>query len=162
MNELIEEFFKLVAKHDRMWKRITDDLNNQGITRSTGQQWTEESTERFYRKHCSENRQRVIAKTLPPLTQTLPVWMDGAALEDLRMILEEWRNREIIPMKEIQPRPVFKGKRRNSGFHVNDEILRRAADKVKKDKVRTGGSLSMLVELLLWQYIGSPEDLLEQ
>jgi hypothetical protein len=61
-------------------------------------------------------------------------------------------------------RPVFKGgpkSRRNTGFNIHKEILNRAPKKVEKDRVRSGGSMSRLVELLLWEYIGRPEDLLE-
>jgi len=161
-NDLIEKFHKLVAKRGWMWKEISDDLNKAGITTSTGHQWTRENVERFYKRHCTENPQRVVTKTSPTVPQPSPTWMDASALADLRIMLEEWRTRKDVYMREIQARPIFKGLRRNSGFHVNDAILKRAMEKVKTDKVYSGGSLSLLVERLLWQYIGSPEDLLEQ
>jgi hypothetical protein len=81
---------------------------------------------------------------------------------------------DVLPMRLVQPgqpargfnvpawevRPVFKGERKNTGVLVNREILDRAAAKAKTEKARTGGSLSSLVELLLWFYVGSPDELL--
>jgi hypothetical protein len=88
--------------------------------------------------------------------------MDTEAQDDLKALLEWWRQKKSSPLGEIQVRPVFKGEQKNSGFHLNEEIMKRARDKLKGDRQRSGKSLSQLVELLLWQYIGSPEDLLEQ
>jgi len=159
--QLIEKFTALVAEHGWKWKKITQELNKAKITTLKGQSWSTDNAERFYKRHCIQNQQPD-SKTLPLVSQGLPEWMDSAAQDDLKALLEWWRQKKSSPLGEIQARPVFKGKRRNSGFHVNDSILKRAMEKVKTDKVRTGGSLSMLVELLLWQYIDSPEDLLEQ
>jgi hypothetical protein len=94
-------------------------------------------------------------------TKAVPEWMDALAQEDLKDLLAWWRKQKSAPSRETQSRPMFKGKRRNTGVHVNEDILSRVMKKVKADKVRTGGSLSLLVELLLWRYIGSPPDLLE-
>jgi hypothetical protein len=57
-------------------------------------------------------------------------------------------------------RPTFYGMRKNSGLHLNQRILNAALEKCLSDKQRTGGSLSQLVELLLWQYLGSPDEFL--
>ncbi len=91
----------------------------------------------------------------------LPEWLDSEAFRALRAVLDWWRERQDETMILSPSRPVFKGPRRNSGFHINAEILKRARRSSKKDKVRTGGSMSLLMELLLWEYIGRPEDLLE-
>lgn len=160
-DQLIEKFTALVAEHGRKWKKISDHLNRARITTATGQKWTKDNTERFYKRHCMTKGQDA-TKTLPPTSPALPEWMDAEAQDDLKDLLEWWRQKKGSPLREIQARPVFKGTRRNSGFHINAEILKRAMKKVKTDKVRTGGSLSMLVELLLWEYLDKPEDLLEQ
>lgn len=93
------------------------------------------------------------------VARTLPTWLDTAAWEDLRLMLDSWRSRKERPV--LPQRPIFKGQRRNTGVHCNTEILERAAAKAKAERLETGGSLSMLVELLLWRYIGEPEDLLD-
>jgi hypothetical protein len=158
--QLIEKVRALVAEHGRKWKKISDELNKARITTLKGQSWSKDNSERFYERHCVQAQQPG-SKTPQPLSRELPEWMDSAAEDDLKSLLEWWRQKKGSPLGEIQARPVFKGRRRNSGFHVNDTILKRAMEKVKKDKVRTGGSLSLLVELLLWEYIGKPEDVLE-
>jgi hypothetical protein len=83
----------------------------------------------------------------------------GGTLAD---ILDWWRQNQGGYRTSLENRPTFKGKRRNTGLHVNVKILELAAAKVKTDKPWSGGSLSMLVERLLWTYVGSPEELLDR
>ena len=159
--QLIEEFRALVSEHGHDWTKISRLLNERKLGTLTGGKWNNDNARSFYRRHVSENAAKGPAKKdeppkVPSVTSPLglPEWMNSEAMEDLRDLLEWWRQKKSSPLREIQARPVFKGTRRNSGFHINAEILKRAMKKVKTDKVRTGGSLSMLVELLLWQYIG--------
>lgn len=109
---------------------------------------------------------------LPIVTHELPTWLNPETWEVLRQMVENFQQRGGEPV--LQARPIFKivhgGKenkdkpnwRRNSGIHVMNEILDRAAAKAARERALTGGSLSLLIEILLWRYIGSPEDLLEQ
>jgi hypothetical protein len=76
-------------------------------------------------------------------------------------MLEWWNQNQGAFQSTQERRPLFKGKRRNTGLHVNEKILELAIEKVKKDKYWSGGSLSLLVERLLWTYVGEPESLLE-
>ena len=77
--------------------------------------------------------------------------------------LLEWQTRaQGISPKAPERRPLFRGKRRNTGVNLSEEILRRAQEKAKSDRARTGGSVSQLVEWLLWRYLGSPLDLVER
>jgi hypothetical protein len=69
---------------------------------------------------------------------------------------------EVIILKMPERRPVFKGKPKNTGIKISEPILRSAVDKAKTERLRTGGSLSKLVEYLLWVYIGSPKELIEE
>lgn len=46
-------------------------------------------------------------------------------------------------------------------IYVKEELLKRAKEKAKKEKLKTGGNLSRLCAVLLWHYIGCPEDLIE-
>ena len=60
------------------------------------------------------------------------------------------------------PRPLIGGNqgKQNASVTVDREILARAITKAKREGDQTGGTLSLLVELLLFKYIGSPDDLL--
>lgn len=79
-------------------------------------------------------------------------------IEVLREIIETYRANKL----ELSlGRPRFKKPRTNSGILLNDEIRKRATEKAKSDPDATGGSLSALVEVLLWRYIGSPSDVVE-
>jgi hypothetical protein len=74
------------------------------------------------------------------------------------------QDRELPAMEE--QRPVIRGNKirngkskANTGIQIDIEVLERAQAKLKQEAVATGGSLSQLVELLLWRYIGAPQDL---
>lgn len=160
-DELIKRFTALVAQHGQEWQEIADILNHEGMATLKGRQWVRNNAKQFYNQHClSPVKRGSSAKSVG--ARGLPEWMDVDAMEDLRDMLGWWREKKHAPLREVQSRPVFRGKRRNTGVHVNEEILNRTMKKLKTDKVRTGGSLSLLVELLLWKYIGGPPDLLEK
>lgn len=91
----------------------------------------------------------------------LPEWLLDET-ETLKEIIEWWKSREATALNAIERRPVFIGKTKNSGIRVNEVILDRAMNKARQERLRTGGNLSQLVEWLLWIYIGSPDDIVEQ
>ena len=66
------------------------------------------------------------------------------------------------PLVGQGPRPLIGGGqgKQNASVTVDREILARAITKAKREGDQTGGTLSLLVELLLFKYIGSPDDLL--
>jgi hypothetical protein len=170
--DLIAKIRKLVDEHGHEWKTVASKLNESGIRTLKGLSWTDQSCRAFYTRAASRERtasekspniddsavQLTASQDIPPV---LTEWLDSAALADLRAVLDWWRSRQQESMILSPSRPIFKGPRRNSGFHINSEILKRATAKLKKDKVRTGGSMSLLMEVLLWEYIGRPQDLLE-
>lgn len=172
-DKLITKINELVRLYGHEWKTIAGELNDLGISTLKGKPWTDQSVRAFFTRAAS--KERAISETSPPdvggsaiqptpsqeIPQALPDWLDKTALSDLRAVLDWWRERQEETMILSPSRPVFKGDRRNSGFHINAEILKRATEKLKRDKVRTGGSMSLLMELLLWEYIGRPQDLLE-
>jgi len=80
---------------------------------------------------------------------------------ELRELLQWWRRWKKDPLAHIVSRPVFKGPRKNTGVVISEALLERAMRKAKRDRARTRGSMSGLVELLLWQYIGQPSDVLD-
>jgi hypothetical protein len=153
---LAERFKKLTAVHGNNWKQIAEVLNKEGIAHPKGKSWTRDNARTFYR---SVPRDQVMS----PLEseQALPEWLDDAAVQDLQDMLEWWRTKKDESLVIPPTRPVFKGERRNTGVHVNKEILKRVMQKLKTDKVRTGGSLSLLTEYLYWEYLGRPRDVLE-
>lgn len=90
--------------------------------------------------------------------ETTTVTLQFHEIEVLREIIQLFRTNKL---DLTLGRPRFKKPRSNSGILLNDEIRRRALEKAKADPDATGGSLSSLVEVLLWRYIGSPSDVVE-
>jgi hypothetical protein len=96
------------------------------------------------------------AQEVTPDTTTVP--LQSHEIEVLREIIEIYRASKL-DLSLVRPR--FKKPRSNSGILLNDEIRIRALEKAKADPDTTGGSLSALVELMLWRYLGSPSDVVE-
>jgi hypothetical protein len=90
---------------------------------------------------------------------TTPVQLQSDEIEVLREIIQTYRANKL---DLSLGRPRFKKPRSNSGILLNDEIRKRALEIAKSDPDATGGSLSALVEILLWRYIGSPSDVVER
>ncbi|MFC1836005.1 hypothetical protein ACFL2Q_15010 [Thermodesulfobacteriota bacterium] len=86
--------------------------------------------------------------------------LDPDELDTLKEMVGEYKARRM-DFSCLPRRPRFKSPRVNSGFTCNDEIRERASVKAKIDPHGTGGSLSSLIELLLWKYIGCPSDVVE-
>ena len=84
---------------------------------------------------------------------------EGDALNELLELCIGQRTRGLELLERLPMIRGGTGKKRNTGIYVDAEVLKRAREKAEHEKIRTGGSLSQLMELLLWQYIGSPEDL---
>jgi hypothetical protein len=59
-------------------------------------------------------------------------------------------------------RPRFKSPRVNTGITLSDEIRRRSLEQALSDPDGTGGSLSSLIELLLWVFLECPHDVVER
>lgn len=161
--QLARMFEQLVAEHGKDWKRIADLLNSLGTRTFRGTVWTRDGARSFYRSSLAKDRgiSQSLPRVYPNVPHILPDWLNDDAWQDLHEMLQSWKARNKADIAPPQYRPVFRGNRRNSGIHVNEIILRRAVKKAKLDRARTGGSLSRLVEFLLWQYIGSPADVLE-
>ncbi len=81
--------------------------------------------------------------------------------ETLRKIVEEYKAHRL-DFTLLPPRPRFASPRTNSGFTCNAEIRRLASKKAQADPHGTGGSLSQLIELLLWKYLGCPPDVVKK
>jgi len=96
-----------------------------------------------------------------PRVPQLPRWLLDD-LDNLKALLDWWKARPEATFTAPQPKPTFTGESKNTGIRINKTILDRATAQAREQRWQTGGSLSQLVELLLWRYIGSPEDVLEQ
>jgi hypothetical protein len=81
-------------------------------------------------------------------------------IKQIRQMLNEYRKRKIA-VGHLGGRPKFKNPRKNTGIRCNEEILQRASAKVKEMEKETGGKLNSLIELLLWQFIGCPDDVVQ-
>ncbi|MBI5570297.1 MAG: hypothetical protein HY914_10170 [Desulfomonile tiedjei] len=66
----------------------------------------------------------------------------------------------------VEPRPELRGPagkgRRNTGILIDEQIKDLAMAKAKRERHITGGSLSLLVEWLLWKYLGEPQEFIKQ
>lgn len=97
-------------------------------------------------------------KSTQATSETASSELQSQEIEVLKQMIRAYRANKL-ELSLVRPR--FKKPRSNSGILVNDEIKRRALEMAKADPDATGGSLSGLVELLLWKYIGSPADVVE-
>jgi len=101
-----------------------------------------------------------LTKSEAPDTTSLPQWLLKES-DTLKEMIEWWKSREAASMDAAGRRPLFMGRTKNTGFRVNEVILQRAVEKCKRERAKTGGNLSALLEWLLWIYIGSPDDVVE-
>ncbi len=94
-------------------------------------------------------------------------------LKTLRKIIVWWQTGgqqtaerlRSINVEDLKARPVFPGPKFNSGIRVSKRLLDAARAKCEspEEKRRTGGSISSLVECLLWDYLNNnPRFLKEQ
>jgi len=73
-----------------------------------------------------------------------------------------WEENRQAVIKVATAPPTFTGDRHNTGIHINKVIHTRVKERIAADKHSTGGSLSRLTELLLWRFLGEPDDVLEK
>lgn len=140
------------------WTGLAEELNRRGIRTVSGRPFTPNNLQHY----CQ--RQKVPFQIdLQVLKEEGQGDLSPLSLEEVgivREIISWWKSRRVR-LEEVERRPVFKGPTRNTGIKINEELLHRAAQKAKKEKLRTGGSLSGLIELLLWKYLDEPDDLIE-
>ncbi|MFH0826119.1 MAG: hypothetical protein V2B18_25490 [Pseudomonadota bacterium] len=104
----------------------------------------------------------VIPTTNP---QARPAQLDEETLAAIQEIVKWWGTggraavTAVSTAKAINYRPVFPGKRKNTGVRINQKLLDDALAKARSpdESTRTGGGLSPLIEFLLWQYLGFGE-----
>jgi hypothetical protein len=79
---------------------------------------------------------------------------DPETARTLREVAQWWAERGKR-MELVISRPRFRGKSVNSSFRVNGSLVTAALAKAREPqhRNRTGGNLSGLIELLLWQFL---------
>lgn len=140
------------------WTGLAEELNRRGIRTASGRPFTPNNL----RHYCL--RQKMKFKIdLDVLKERGKKDVSPLSSEEVGTLREiiSWYESRRIGLDHIERRPIFKGRTRNTGIKINEELLNRAVQKAKKQRVRTGGSLSGLVELLLWKYLDEPDDLIE-
>ena len=89
--------------------------------------------------------------------------LSAAELEKIREMIDWYEQHKDSgpPVDMPGNRPLFKGERKNTGVILSKSVVKAARRKMNTDRARVGKSLSQLVEVLLWQYAGSPVNLVE-
>ena len=160
LNKTILDVAQEAGFDGKDWTGLAEALNERGVCTSSGRPFTPNNLQHYCQRQKLQFHIDLEAlkssyegqRDLSPLTPD----EIGTARE---MILW-WKSRRI-GLDTIERRPVLKGRTRNTGIQINEELLNRAVQKAKKERLRTGGSLSGLVELLLWKYLDEPDDLIE-
>ncbi len=93
-------------------------------------------------------------------------------LQTMRDIIQWWtsngettmRRLETVRVEDLLARPTFPGPKKNSGIRVNTRLLEAAREKCEspEEARRSGGSISALIECLLWSYLDSDPRYLEE
>jgi len=186
LKETVKRLIDLHGKSD--CSRIADELNRAGINTSTGKAWTRKNVGTYITRNLKDYEPQSstdVSADVPgadfvPNTDvgsrgTAPAelndLLEDGTLEDLaglyrKGVLQDmaawWEKNRGAVIKVASAPPVFKGERHNTGIHINKVIHDRVREEILADKHTTGGSLSRLTELLLWRFLGEPDDVLEK
>lgn len=158
LNKSILEVAQETGFDGKDWTGLAQELNQRGIRTVSGRPFSANNLQHYCQRqkvkiHIDlEALKKEGRKDLSPLS--------SEEVGTLREIVSWWESRRM-GLDYIERRPIFKGHTRNTGIKINEELLNRAVQKAKKERLRTGGSLSGLVELLLWKYLDEPDDLIE-
>lgn len=151
---------------------IADLLNNKGVLPMLAEKWTAHNLGRFCDQYLpgifydpppadeSADAKEKPTKSSDSDRRSVTQQFTDEEVEEIRELLDQYKKIRV-DVSSLSRRPVFKGPRTNSGIRCDDVIRRRALAKAQQDSTRTGGNLSSLIELLLWEYLGRPEDVVE-
>ncbi len=160
LNQEILQVAQEVGFDGKDWMGLSEELNQRGVRTVSGRPFTPNNLQHY----CQ--RQKVPFQIdLSILKGSYEKKPEDSPLSpeentELREMLSWWKSKGI-GLDAIERRPIFKGQTRNTGIKINEELLERAVIKAKKERLRTGGSLSGLIEWLLWKYLDEPADLVE-
>jgi hypothetical protein len=104
------------------------------------------------------DRSRQAVPKLAPNPESINALSDHA--DEIIEMLNWWRGKKDQQIHLGEARPILDGGegQKNTGVKVDLKILKMATEKAQKERAQTGGSVSKLVELLLWKYLGEPEE----
>lgn len=82
---------------------------------------------------------------------------------DLFRMIQEWKVKTVQSTTFPERRPIFRSDfdHQITGVRIKSFIWEAAKQKMLTEKVKTGGSMSALIELLLWEYAGRLAEALE-
>lgn len=91
--------------------------------------------------------------------------LDPGTVAMLLEMAEWWKDNKG---KLLQPLPLARPRFRRGAkttttrsIRLSKKMIEEAVKKAKKEQGRTGGTLNSLIEVLIWEYLGRPADLLE-
>lgn len=187
--QIIAEIIRVAGEigfNRKGWQRLVDALNEQGIRTTTGKAWSKSSLDMFCKRENIEFaiQPGALQDTRPDTVQSAtlqdsegidePARQESARVlqlsdndaDELHELLNWWKlNKGAIMPKTIDIRPSFKRgtvqEQKTVTFRFNQKLLARAKELAISKKSLTGGTLNGLVEVLLWQALGSPDDLID-
>lgn len=163
----------LLEKHkgdSRFLKRILDDLKGTDTKPPRASAWTSANLRSFLTTHFPDEMVKIVRprqkkdepakqpKVAPPKPARTPKAKSTTPKEAPKTPTPA----EIIPLPPQEPpfREDLKNAKPGS-YRIPQELYDLVEEKVKRDKRRTGGSVASLVRVLLWLYVGAPEEFLE-
>jgi len=158
LNESILKVAQESGFDGKDWTGLAEELNSRGIRTASGRPFTPNNLQ-----HYCQRQKMEFQIDLNVLKKEGEIDLSPLSSEEvgaLREIISWWKSRRM-GLEEVERRPIFKGQTRNTGIKINEELLNRAVQRAKKERLRTGGSFSGLVEWLLWKYLDEPDDLIE-
>lgn len=93
------------------------------------------------------------------ITSEIPIQLTTSEIAAIKELVELYQTGKLTPsggMTMPERRPLFQGAKRNTGIMVNQELHELAEAKRKTEVEKVGSSFSLLVEYLLWAYVGQP------
>src|SRR5208283_3970094 len=157
----LRETYQTFAGQPKDMEKIANALNEQGIKTARGLPWNPVNVRQQLNEHFPDLMEARPEKKAKKKKETPKETKKPRRVKSRKETPKEppQKPSELIPLPVN--RPTFKkGKQKQGTFKVKDEIYKRVLEKLETDRVRTRGNVASLVEILLWMYVGAPEDLL--
>jgi hypothetical protein len=84
-----------------------------------------------------------------------------STLLDMAAWWQEHKDKMLMPLPLARPRFRRTKGGTTRSIRLEQAMIDKAIAKARKDPDRTGGTFNTLVEVLLWEYLGRPKDLVE-
>ncbi|MGO9121480.1 MAG: hypothetical protein ACLQPD_28210 [Desulfomonilaceae bacterium] len=160
----------LLAKHrrdPRFLKRILGDLKGMDVKPARAAEWTTANLRFFLTTHFPNEMAEIAKSREGQPRQAKAEIPKPARTQKMKKVPQKEPpkpsvRKEIVPLPSQEPpfREDIK-KTKPGSYRIPQELYELVDEKVKRDKRRTGGSVASLVRILLWLYVGAPEEFLE-